>query len=73
MAARAIQSAGKDVAKDMEAMHMKMDQIQKDINVGFQHAENSLRAVQNEVGALANTVGTVSALVHNNTMAIMDQ
>ena len=50
-----------------------MDQIQKDINVGFQHAENSLRAVRNEVGALANTVGTVSALVHNNTMAIMDQ
>jgi hypothetical protein len=33
-----IQSAGKDVAKDMEAMHRKMDQIQKDMNSGFQHA-----------------------------------
>jgi len=29
--------------------------------------------VCNEVGALANMVGTVSVLVHNNTLAIMDQ
>ena len=73
MAATAIWSAGMDVAKDMEAMHRKIDQMQKDMKMGFQHAENSLNAVQNEVGALANTVGMVSALVHNNTMAIMDQ
>src|ERR1700683_5156587 len=72
-AATAIWSAGMDVAKDMEVMHRKMDQMQKDMKLGSQHAENSLNAVRNEVGALANTVGTVSALVHNNTMAIMDQ
>src|ERR1700722_2848571 len=73
MAATAIRSAGMDVAKDMETMHRKMDQMQKDMKMGFQKAENSLNAVRNEVGALANTVGTVSALVHNNTIAIMDQ
>ena len=40
--------------------------------MGFQHTEISLNAVRNEVGALANTVGTVSAMVHNNTLALMD-
>jgi hypothetical protein len=46
--------------------------MQKDMKLGFQHAENSLNAVWKDVGVLANTVGTVSTLVHN-TMAIMDQ
>ena len=71
--ASAIRSAGIDVAKDMEAMHKKIDQMQRDVNMGFQHTEISLNAVRNEVGALANTVGTVSAMVHNNTLALMDQ
>ena len=44
-AATAIRSAGRDVAKDMEAMHVKMDQMQKDMKLGFQHAKNSLNAV----------------------------
>ena len=51
-------------------MHKKMDKMQRDMNLGFQHAENSLNTVQNEVGALANTVGTsvatVSALMWTN-------
>ena len=46
--------------------------MQRDVNMGFQHTEISLNAVRNEVGALANTVGTVSAMVHNNTQALMD-
>ena len=71
--ASAIRSAGIDVAKDMAAMHKKIDQMQREMNMGFQHAEVSLNAVRNKVGALANTVGTVSALVHNNTLALMDQ
>ena len=41
--------------------------------MGFQYAEISLIAVWNKVGVLANTVGTVSAMVHNNTLALMDQ
>jgi hypothetical protein len=71
--ASVIQSASIDVAKDMEAMHKKINQMQRDMNMGLQHAEISLNAVHKEVGALANTVETVSALVHNNTLALMDQ
>ena len=58
--ASAIRSAGIDIAKDMENMHKKIDQMQREMNMGFQHTEISLNAVRNEVGALANTVGTVS-------------
>ena len=58
MTSSPIQSAGINVAKDMAAMHKKIDQLQLEMNMGFQHAEASLNVVRNEVGALANTVGS---------------
>jgi hypothetical protein len=73
MTASAIRSAGTDVVKDMEAMHKKIDQMQRDMNIGFQHAKINLNAVWNEVRVLANMVSTMSALVHNNPLAIIDQ
>lgn len=69
----AIRAAGQDVSKDLENMSRKMEQMARDMQIGFQHAEQRLNAVTEKVGTLADSVNTVTALVHNNTLALLDQ
>src|SRR5882762_492695 len=72
-AATAIRAAGQDVSKDLENMSRKIEQMAKEMHMGFQHAELRLNAVTEKVGMLADSVNTVTALVHNNTLALLDQ
>src|SRR5882762_272102 len=72
-AASAIRAAGRDVSKDLENMKMKIEKMAREMQMGFQHAEQRLSAVTEKVGMLADSVNTVTALVHNNTLALLDQ
>ena len=69
----AIRAAGQDVSKDLENMSRKMEQMVRDTQIGFQHAEQKLNAITEKVGTLADSVNTMTALVHNNTLALLDQ
>jgi hypothetical protein len=52
---------------------MKIEKMAREMQMGFQHAEQHLSAVTEKVGMLADSVNTVTALVHNNTLALLDQ
>src|SRR5713226_5334305 len=54
-------------------MSRKIEKMAKEMQMGFQHAEQRLLAVTEKVGLLADSVNTVTALVHNNTLALLDQ
>src|ERR1700729_79502 len=54
-------------------MNMKIEKMAREMQMGFQHAELRLSAVTEKVGMLADSVNTVTALVHNNTLALLDQ
>jgi hypothetical protein len=54
-------------------MSRKIEQMSREMQMGFQHAEQRLTAVTEKVGTLADSVNTVTALVHNNTIALLDQ
>jgi hypothetical protein len=69
----AIRAAGQDVSKDLENMSRKIEQMSREMQTGFQHAELRLNAVTEKVGMLADSVNTVTTLVHNNTLALLDQ
>ena len=71
--ASAIRDAGRDVSKDLENMNMKIEKMMREMQMGFQHAEQRLSAVTKKVGMLADSVNTVTTLVHNNTLALLDQ
>ena len=72
-AATAIRTAGQDVSKDLENMSRKIEQMLREMQMGFQHAELRLNAVTEKVGMLADSVNTVTTLVHNNTLMLLDQ
>jgi predicted heme/steroid binding protein len=71
--ASAIRAAGQDVSKDLENINRKIEQMAREMHVGFQHAEQRLTVISEKVGVLAESVNTVTALVHNNTLALLDQ
>src|SRR5882762_5316210 len=72
-AASAIRATGQDVSKDLENINRKIEQMAREMHVGFQHAEQRLTVISEKVGVLAESVNTVTALVHNNTLALLDQ
>jgi hypothetical protein len=72
-AATAIRTAGQDVSKDLENMSRKIKQMSREMQMGFQHAELRLNAVTEKVGMLADSVHTITTLVHNNTLVLLDQ
>ena len=69
----AIRAAGRDVSKDLENMNRRIEQMSREMQMGFQHADQRLTAVTEKVGLLADSVNTVTALVHTNTIALLDQ
>ena len=69
----AIHAAHQDVLKDLENMSRKIEQMAREMQMGFQHAELRLNAVTEKVGTLAESVNTVTTLVHNNTLTLLDQ
>ena len=69
----AIRAAGQDVSKDLENMNRRIEQMAREMQMGFQHADQRLTAVTEKVGLLADSVNSVTALVHTNTLALLDQ
>ena len=45
----------------------------REMQMGIQHAELRLNTVTEKVGMLTESVNTVTPLVHNNTLALLDQ
>lgn len=45
----------------------------REMQMGFQHADQCLAAVTKKVGLLTDSVNSVTALVHTNTLALLDQ
>jgi hypothetical protein len=71
-AASTIHAAGQDVSKDLENMSRRIEQMAKDMQMGFLHAEQRLTVVTEKVGMLADSVNMVTTLVHNNTIALLE-
>jgi hypothetical protein len=59
--------------KDLENMSMKIKKMVREMQMGFQHAEQRLSSVTEKVGTLADSVNSVTALVHNNTLVLLNQ
>ena len=72
-ATSAIRAAGQDVSKDLENINMKIEQMAREMHLGFQHAEQHLTVVSEKVGVLAESINMATALVPNNTLALLDQ
>jgi hypothetical protein len=72
-AALAICAAGQDVSKDLENMNRRIEQMAREMQMGFQHTDQRLTVVSEKVSSLADSVTTVTALVHTNTLALLDQ
>jgi hypothetical protein len=72
-ATSAIRAASQDVLKGLEMMSRKIEQMSREMQMGFQHVEQHLTAVTKKVGTLADSINTVTGLVHNNTIALLDQ
>ena len=47
--------------------------MNREMHVGFQHAEQRLTIISEKVGVLTESINTVTALIHNNTLALLDQ
>lgn len=71
--ASAICAAGQDILKDLENMNMKIEKMAREMQMGFQHAERCWSAVTKKVDMLADSVNTMTTLVHNNTLALLNQ
>ena len=53
--ALAICAAGQDVSKDLENINRRIEQMAREMHMGFQHAEQSLTVVSKKVGVLTES------------------
>src|ERR1700683_5292390 len=57
--AAAIRAARQDVLKDLGNMSRKIEQMAKEMQMGFQHAELRLNAVTEKMGMLPESINTI--------------